>query len=56
MKRIVNIARSFSEAEKWDIYQQINMTARQRMAAARELKERVYGKNVKDVRECHKRK
>jgi len=56
MLRIVHKASSFKEAEEWNIYQQVTMTHQQRMAAARALKERVYGKNVKDVRECHKRK
>jgi hypothetical protein len=56
MKPIVNKAKSFKEAEQWGIQQEISMTYKARMAAARQLKERVYGKNVKDVRECHKRK
>ena len=56
MKRIINKTGSFEDAELWDIRQQINMTYKERMAAARELKERIYGRNVKDVRVCHQKK
>ena len=50
MERKVNIAKSFEEADKWDIEQQINMTAQQRQKAAKELKKRFYGTNPPDVR------
>ncbi len=53
MERIVNIAHSFSEAEEWDILQNISMTPEERLLAARQLAERVYGKNCPDVRESH---
>ena len=53
MKMVVNIAKNFAEAEKWDIEQQINMSANERFAAVNLLKKRVYGSSVKDVRECH---
>ncbi len=56
MKRVVNIANGFKEAEEWDIKQQISMTPDERFTAANKLKELVYGKNVPDVREWHKKK
>jgi hypothetical protein len=54
MKRILNKAKSNSEAEKWDIMQQLKMTPEERMAISLELKKRFYGKNVPDVRESKK--
>jgi hypothetical protein len=53
MERAVHKARSFRAAAAWDIAQQIRMTPRERRAAARRLKERVYGRNARDVRACH---
>ncbi|MCK4765330.1 MAG: hypothetical protein KAW12_24225 [Candidatus Aminicenantes bacterium] len=50
MERVVHIAKSFAEAEQWDIRQNISMTPDERLAAARQLAERVYGKNQPDVR------
>ena len=55
MEKIVKISKSFKEAEEWDIEQQINMTPQERQRAAKELKERVYGKDVKDVRDFYKK-
>jgi hypothetical protein len=54
MERIVHISRSFEEAEQWDIEQNLSMTPEERLAAARELAERVYGKDQPDVREYHR--
>ncbi len=54
MKRIVKISKSFEEAEEWDIEQQINMTPQERQKVAKKLKEKVYGKNPRDVRDCRK--
>ena len=54
-KRIVNITKNFTDAEKWDIEQQINMTPDQRFAAAKELRERFYGKNQPGVREWYQK-
>jgi hypothetical protein len=51
--RVVNIAKSFTEAEQWDIKQQINMTPNERMEILKVLKDRFYGPDAKDVRECH---
>jgi hypothetical protein len=56
MKRIVNKSKSFKEAESWDIFQQVSMNLKQRMSAACQLKERFYGKKVKDVRAWHREK
>ncbi|UCH96627.1 MAG: hypothetical protein JSV88_07195 [Candidatus Aminicenantes bacterium] len=53
MERIVHIAKSFEEAEQWDIEQNLAMTPDDRLEAAKELKERVYGKNPPDVREVY---
>ncbi len=54
MKRVVNIAKNFKQAEEWDIEQQINMTIQERMAIARELRVRVYGKNIVSLRQWKK--
>lgn len=54
MKRILNKAKSNSEAEKWDIIQQLRMTPEQRIAVARELRDRFYGKNMPDVKKSMK--
>lgn len=56
MERIVHKARDFREAAEWDVAQQVRMTPRERWQAARRLKERVYGRNTKDVRACHQPK
>lgn len=54
MKRVVHIAKNFKEAEDWDIEQQVNMTPRERMEAARILRERFYGKKIFRLREWKK--
>ncbi|MHA1370721.1 MAG: hypothetical protein ACTSRA_13555 [Promethearchaeota archaeon] len=56
MEKIVKKFKSFQEAEKWEIQQQIRMTPSQRQAIAKELRERFYGKNNPDVREYHGKK
>ena len=53
MERTVHKARSFREAAQWDVEQQVQMSPQERWLAARRLKERVYGRNPKDVRACH---
>jgi hypothetical protein len=53
MERIVHISRSFEEAEEWDIEQNISMTPEERLAAAKVLRERVFGKDQPDVREVY---
>jgi hypothetical protein len=54
MERVAHKSRSFEKAARWDVEQQVSMTPNQRLLAAKVLKERVYGKNVKDVRECRR--
>ncbi len=55
MKRIFHISHDFSEAELWDINQQVNLGPEKRQQAAKELKIRVFGKNPKDVRDSPKK-
>jgi hypothetical protein len=54
VNRTFNKAANHTEAEMWDILQQIKMTPRQRQKVASELKKRFYGKNVPDVRDSVK--
>jgi len=54
MQRVFNKAKNNTQAEKWDIMQQLKMSPEQRLAAAKELKERFYGKNCPDVRDVKK--
>jgi len=56
MEPIVNKAKTFEEADNWDIQQHVSMTPNERQAAAKKLKERVYGKNAPDIRTLHKTK
>ncbi|WP_158278575.1 hypothetical protein [Rhodohalobacter mucosus] len=56
MKRIVKISKNAEEARLWDIRQHLTMSVKERQAAARVLKERVYGKNSPDVREAERSK
>lgn len=51
MERIVHISKSFEEADEWDIQQCLAMTSEQRMAAARNLKDRLYPE-AEDIRDC----
>ncbi len=55
MKRVVNKAASFEEAESWDIKQQIEMTPQERMRAARAIKDRLFPPPQPDVREWHRK-
>ncbi len=52
----VHIARSFEEADAWDVQQQLAMTPEERQAAARELERRVYGDDCPDTRESERAK
>jgi hypothetical protein len=56
MERVVHKAKSFKEAEDWDIEQQVAMTPEQRLRAAKELRDRVYPATAKDVRACHEKR
>ena len=51
-QRIVHKARSFEAARQWDIQQQVDMSASDRLRAVRSLQARVYGKHVPDIRQC----
>lgn len=46
-------ATSFAAARRWDILQQISLTPEERQRAAKELKQRVFGKHAPDVRASH---
>ena len=52
MKRIVNIAKNHKEAREWDIKQSVSITPAERQAIVKQLKNRVYGKEVPDVRQA----
>ena len=54
MKRIVNKALGYKAAEAWDVKQQLSMTPQERQRAAKELRDRFYGKDAKDVKEWHR--
>lgn len=56
MDRVANKARSFEAAAEWDIQQHIRLSPRERQAIARQLRQRVYGRKAKDVRECRQKK
>ena len=51
MERVVNIARSFEEADDWDIKQCLEMTSVERQRVARTLRERLHP-NPEDIRDC----
>jgi hypothetical protein len=52
VERVVHKARDFKAAAEWDVQQQVCLTPRERRQIARKLKERVYGREPKDVRSC----
>jgi len=54
MEREAHKSRSFDEAARWDRAQQRAMTPDQRLAIAKELRERVFGANAPDVREAER--
>ncbi|MEA3420418.1 MAG: hypothetical protein U9Q97_01925 [Acidobacteriota bacterium] len=56
IKRIVHKAKTFKNAEEWDILQQIRMSPEERQAVSFALRKRVYGSNPPDVREAYKSK
>ena len=53
MDRVLQKSRSFKQAEKWDILQHISMTHEQRQEAAAQIRKRVYGSRVPDLREAN---
>ena len=56
MRRIVKKSNDFRDAEEWDILQHIKMSSEERQRAASELRVRVYGKDVPDVKESCRKK
>jgi hypothetical protein len=56
MERVAHKSTSFAEAERWDREQHWAMTPQERLAAAKELRERAYGKEAPDVREAERSK
>ncbi len=53
MDRVVKKSRSFAEAEAWERQQYLCMTPRERMRAARQIKDRLFHGRQADVRACH---
>lgn len=51
MEREANKARSFAEAEQWNLQQLWAMTPEERMEIAKILRDRAYGADAPDVRE-----
>ena len=56
MKRVYHKSTDFRESEEWNIQQHLSMTPEERQKAAAELRKRVYGEDVPDVREFHRKK
>ncbi len=56
MERIAHKSTSFAEAARWDREQHQAMTPEERLAVAKELRERAYGKDAPDVREAERTK
>lgn len=54
VERIVKKSRSFREADRWDIEQNLALTPEQRIQIAHALRKRAYPGKAKDVRECHR--
>lgn len=54
MERVIKKSEGFIEADAWDVLQQTRMKPEERQKVATELKRRVYGEEVPDVREAHR--
>lgn len=54
MERIVHVSHGHQEARRWDVEQQVAMTPEERLRAARELKDRAFPSDAKDVRACRR--
>jgi hypothetical protein len=52
MERVAHRARSFAEAEAWDLAQMRAMTPDERRLVAKALRERVFGRQCPDVRDA----
>lgn len=56
MKREAHKSKSFEDAERWNKEQMWAMTPDERLAIAKELRDRFYGKDAPDVREAEREK
>ena len=54
MDREAHKSKSFEEADRWDKKQQWAMPPDERLAVAKVLRERFYGKDAPDVRESER--
>ncbi len=54
MEPIVKKSRSFRQAERWDILQNLSLSPEKRIQIAHALRKRAYPANAKDVREWHR--
>ena len=54
MERVAHQALSHEEAARWDAEQHVAMTREERLRAARELKDRAFPADAKDVRAWHR--
>lgn len=56
MEREAHKSTSFEEADRWDKQQQWAMTPDERLAIAKELRDRYFGKDCPDVRAAERSK
>ena len=56
MERICKKSKNYKEAEEWDIEQQLRMTPEERQAAAKVLRERVFGHKTEDIKDYIRQK
>ncbi|MCA8978335.1 MAG: hypothetical protein KDC98_26640 [Planctomycetes bacterium] len=56
MEREAHKSTSFADAARWDKQQQWSMTPDERLALAKELRDRYYGADCPDVREAERSK
>jgi len=56
VKKVFHKSNNFKEAEEWDMIQHVRLTPEQRQKAAAELKKRVFGDEVRKIREVRKEK
>ena len=54
VERIAKKSRTFREADRWDVNQNVALTPEQRIQIAHALRKRAYPGKAKDVREWHR--
>lgn len=54
MERVVKKSRSFRQADRWDVLQNISLSPQERIRIAHALRKRAYPTAAKDVREWHR--